>query len=190
MLRVASVFAVGALCPEALFLSIISGDNEGIKALSITEPGKSRVEKVDRPKLRGSEILIRVSGCRIFGTCEACLNNRQNFCENWQGGGVTLPGGMAEYAVAPESAVSTIGKLPFETAAFMEPLSCVLHGVNKLTIAPGAQVAVIGAGPIVVADRNEDRLKVAREDGAAGACVDFGIGRSSSNWACDSCCPG
>jgi threonine dehydrogenase-like Zn-dependent dehydrogenase len=26
--------------------------------------------------------------------CEHCLNNRQNFCLNWQAVGVTLPGGM------------------------------------------------------------------------------------------------
>jgi 2-desacetyl-2-hydroxyethyl bacteriochlorophyllide A dehydrogenase len=210
-----------------------------MKALSIVEPGKSRVETVDRPQPEDDEVLIRVSCCGICGTdvhilqgeyigsypitpghefsgtveavgpevttlgpgdrvavepnlscgrCEACLTNRQNFCEHWQGIGVTLPGGMAEYAVAPESAVFDIGDLPYEVAAFMEPLSCVLHGVSKLTIAPGARVAVIGAGPIgiqlvrvlrtlgagsvVVVDRNEDRLNVAREDGAAAAHAD------------------
>lgn len=122
------------------------------------------------------------------GKCEACLNNRQNFCENWQGVGVTLPGGMAEYAVAPEAALFRIGELPFETAAFMEPLSCVLHGVNKLRLAPGADVALLGAGPIglqlmrtlralgagkiVVADRNEERLAFARRDGAVATYSD------------------
>jgi D-arabinose 1-dehydrogenase-like Zn-dependent alcohol dehydrogenase len=35
-------------------------------------------------------------------TCPSCLNNRQNFCEHWSAIGVTLPGGMADYAVATE----------------------------------------------------------------------------------------
>lgn len=82
--------------------------------------------------------------------CEACLNNRQNFCENWTAIGVTRPGAMAEYVVVPESAAFEIGDLSFAEAAFMEPLSCVLHGVEKLGVEPGAAAAVIGAGPIGV----------------------------------------
>jgi D-arabinitol dehydrogenase (NADP+) len=37
--------------------------------------------------------------------CVSCLKNRQNFCMNWRGIGVTRPGGMSQYAVAPEKAV-------------------------------------------------------------------------------------
>ncbi|GAG69477.1 unnamed protein product, partial [marine sediment metagenome] len=37
--------------------------------------------------------------------CYNCLNNRQNFCLNWQGIGVTRPGAMAQYVVAPEKNV-------------------------------------------------------------------------------------
>lgn len=122
------------------------------------------------------------------GRCEACLNNRQNFCENWQGVGVTRSGGMAEYVLAPEEAAFDIGELSFETAAFMEPLSCVLHGVEKLSLSPGARVAVLGAGPIgmqlirtlrgrgageiTVADRNRDRVNVAHDDGVERVLTD------------------
>lgn len=80
--------------------------------------------------------------------CSYCLNNQQNFCENWQAIGVTLPGGMAEYAVAPEKAVFNIAGLEFEEGAFVEPLSCVLHGVQKLRIRLADRVAILGAGPI------------------------------------------
>lgn len=116
------------------------------------------------------------------GKCYACLNNQQNFCENWQAIGVTLPGGMADFVIAPESAVFNIGNVSFESAAFMEPLSCVLHGIRKLTIPPGARVVIIGAGPIgiqlmralrsfgagkvAVVDQNTDRLDFTRDDGA------------------------
>lgn len=80
--------------------------------------------------------------------CSYCLNNQQNFCENWQAVGVTLPGGMAEYVVAPEKAVFNIGELEFEEGAFVEPLSCVLHGVQKTCIRLADRVAILGAGPI------------------------------------------
>jgi 2-desacetyl-2-hydroxyethyl bacteriochlorophyllide A dehydrogenase len=80
--------------------------------------------------------------------CSHCLNNRQNFCLNWQAIGVTLPGGMEEYITAPEKAVFNIGNLPYEQAAFMEPLSCVVHGVERAHIDVADNVAILGAGPI------------------------------------------
>ena len=114
--------------------------------------------------------------------CPACLNNRQNFCHNWQAVGVTRPGGMAQYVVAPEKAVFGIGDLPYEAGAFVEPLSCVLHGVQRLNPEIAAEIAIIGAGPIgclllqslracgasriTVVDKNESRLATAAELGA------------------------
>ncbi len=114
--------------------------------------------------------------------CPECLHNRQNFCRNWQAVGVTLPGGMAEYAAVPEAQVFLTGSLPFEQAAFVEPLSCVLHGLEKLALRPGESVAILGAGPIgiqllraarlmgatsiSVAERNPARLELARRAGA------------------------
>ena len=80
--------------------------------------------------------------------CGYCLNNQQNFCENWQAVGVTLPGGMAEYTVAPEKAVFHIGDLEFEEGAFVEPLSCVLHGVQRARIRLADHIVILGAGPI------------------------------------------
>ncbi|MDR2028224.1 MAG: zinc-dependent alcohol dehydrogenase family protein [Treponema sp.] len=114
--------------------------------------------------------------------CGPCLNNRQNFCEHWNGVGVTLPGGMAEYAVVPEKAVFNIGALPFLSGAFVEPLSCVLHGVQRARIRMGDRVAILGAGPIGIllsrviqlqgasgitqVDKNQSRLELARKSGA------------------------
>jgi D-arabinitol dehydrogenase (NADP+) len=114
--------------------------------------------------------------------CINCLNNRQNFCLNWQAVGVTRPGGMAQYVSVPEKAVFDIGELPFEEGAFMEPLSCVLHGLERLDLAVAARVAVLGAGPIgllflqglrlqgaahlTVVDKNPDRAALAQSLGA------------------------
>ena len=114
--------------------------------------------------------------------CHACLNNRQNFCENWNGIGVTLPGGMAELVAVTEKAVFDIGDLPFPIAAFVEPLACVLHGVERARFRLGDRVLIVGAGPIGIlltktillqgafeitqVDKNENRLALARESGA------------------------
>ncbi len=80
--------------------------------------------------------------------CVNCLNNRQNFCLNWQAVGVSRQGGMAQWVTAPEKAVFDIGDLSFEAGAFMEPLSCVLHGLVRLAPDLASRVAILGAGPI------------------------------------------
>jgi D-arabinitol dehydrogenase (NADP+) len=98
--------------------------------------------------------------------CTNCLNNRQNFCLNWQAVGVTRQGGMAEYVVVPEKAVFAIGELTFEEAAFTEPLSCVVHGIERAGIELGDRVALLGAGPIGLL-----LLQVARLRGAVEITV-------------------
>jgi len=120
--------------------------------------------------------------------CAACLSNRQNFCENWQAVGVTRPGAMAQYVVAPEKVVFDAGSIPFERAAFMEPLSCVLHGIESVGIRLGDRVAVIGTGPIgmllirtarswgavdfTAAELSQERLAAARRDGVERVTTD------------------
>lgn len=98
--------------------------------------------------------------------CVNCLNNRQNFCLNWQAIGVTLPGGMEEYVIVPERAAFPIGDLPFEIGAFMEPLSCVVHGVERARIGLSDHVAILGAGPI-----GNLMLQMARLQGATHITV-------------------
>jgi 2-desacetyl-2-hydroxyethyl bacteriochlorophyllide A dehydrogenase len=98
--------------------------------------------------------------------CVNCLNNRQNFCLNWQAVGVTLPGGMEEYVLVPERAAFPIGDLPFEIGAFMEPLSCVVHGVERAHIGLADHVAILGAGPIGIL-----MTQMARIQGAAHVTV-------------------
>jgi 2-desacetyl-2-hydroxyethyl bacteriochlorophyllide A dehydrogenase len=117
--------------------------------------------------------------------CANCLNNRHNFCLNWQAVGVTRPGGMAQYVTAPEKSIFDIGSLPFEQGAFMEPLSCVLHGIERLDLEVAARVLILGAGPIgclllqviraqgaaevTVVDKNTARAEFARSLGADAA---------------------
>jgi D-arabinitol dehydrogenase (NADP+) len=98
--------------------------------------------------------------------CANCLNNRQNFCLNWQAVGVTRPGGMAETVVVPEKAAFDIGALSFEEGAFVEPLSCVIHGIERAEIRLTDRVLLLGAGPIGLL-----LLQVARRRGASEITV-------------------
>lgn len=82
------------------------------------------------------------------GVCVHCQNNRQNFCTEWSGIGVTQPGCMAEYVAAPRQNVFHTTGLEARVACFMEPLSCVLHGIEKAHIRLGDRVLIAGAGPI------------------------------------------
>jgi len=107
--------------------------------------------KVDRFQI-GDRVAVEPNlSC---GLCDACLRNCQNFCENWQAIGVTMPGGMATHVMVPQQAVFNIRDLSFEEAAFMEPLSCVIHGVELIEStlgthsALGARILLIGTGPI------------------------------------------
>jgi len=114
--------------------------------------------------------------------CSACFNGHPNFCENWQGVGVTRSGGFAEYVVVPESAAFSIGSLDFDQGSFMEPLSCVLHGVQKAQVHLADKILIMGAGPIGILllktvltqgasevtqlDINKGRLQLAKKSGA------------------------
>ena len=123
------------------------------------------------------------------GCCYDCLSNRQHFCENVEAVGVTLPGGMAQFVCAPEGAVFPIGSLDFDEAAFVEPLSCVLHGVELVKPTLADRVLLLGAGPIGllllqsflvegcarvdVLDRDASRLETAKALGASAIATDL-----------------
>ncbi|MEA3336759.1 MAG: zinc-dependent alcohol dehydrogenase family protein [Chloroflexota bacterium] len=80
--------------------------------------------------------------------CQFCQRNEPNQCENHMAIGVTHPGGFAQYVTVPESNVFAIGELPFDEAAFIEPLACVVWGLKRVQIQPGDSVLVMGTGPM------------------------------------------
>jgi D-arabinitol dehydrogenase (NADP+) len=114
--------------------------------------------------------------------CHYCHIQRGNHCLNLQVIGVNRAGGFAQFVVAPERNVYPVDGLTAEQAAFVEPLSCVVHGLRRLRLAPAARVLIAGAGPmgllmlqtilpsgaaeVVVTDLRASRLALARELGA------------------------
>lgn len=83
------------------------------------------------------------------GSCKWCLSGHPNHCINMEIWGVFRDGGLAEFAVVPDTACIPIdSSIPVEVAALTEPLACVLSGVKKATLVPGETVVVLGAGAI------------------------------------------
>lgn len=115
--------------------------------------------------------------------CGYCRRGRPALCDDllfWNGA-------YAEYVRLPARVVArnlihVDPGLEFREAAMVEPLACVVKGVDDCGILPGMDVAVIGVGPIglmfvalahargarvVAAGRRPERLERARGMGAA-----------------------
>jgi threonine dehydrogenase-like Zn-dependent dehydrogenase len=143
----------------------------------VTEVGKG----VRKFKEGDAVMAVHTAPCLI---CSFCRRRLYNLCEKIMH--TKVIGAFAEYIVLPSHVVKQNvfhkpRNLSFEEAAFLEPLSCVVHSVEKLRIKKGDSALIFGAGPIgllhllllkrkeakvAVADIKEARLKVARRLGA------------------------
>jgi L-iditol 2-dehydrogenase len=93
------------------------------------------------------------------GTCYYCRKQVPAQCEIYKRTGTTAGmepsgGGFSEYIrvmdwiVANRGVIRIPDGVPFEQAAFIEPLNTVVKGVKQLHLAPDETVLVIGQGPI------------------------------------------
>jgi len=83
------------------------------------------------------------------GTCYYCRKGMTNFCEKWEAIGVTRQGAYAELVAVPASNVYRVSRsAPLETFAFVEPVSCVLHGLDRANPKKRETALVIGLGTI------------------------------------------
>ncbi|WP_068427301.1 zinc-dependent alcohol dehydrogenase family protein [Piscicoccus intestinalis] len=101
-------------------------------------------EGVDDFKV-GEQVVINPNAA--CGSCEYCREGRRLLCGNFSGIGSTLPGGFAEFVLAPIAQVFSAEGLPVETAVFTEPTSCVAHGIDVIAPRHGSTALVFGAGP-------------------------------------------
>jgi 2-desacetyl-2-hydroxyethyl bacteriochlorophyllide A dehydrogenase len=81
--------------------------------------------------------------------CDYCRSGKINLCRNLKALGVTINGGFASYSIVPSTQAYLLPPgFPFEIAAFAEPLSCCIHGINQAAIKLNDTVAIVGAGTI------------------------------------------
>lgn len=156
------------IVPPALFGHEMAG------ILSEIGPGVEGWREGDR---------VVVANSASCGECEYCRRGRENLCDDLQ----FLNGAYAESIVVPERLVRRNllrlrSETAFRDAALVEPLACVVQGVEESRLRSGQRVLVIGSGPIglmfvrlmhhlgcevTVVGRGAARLEAARRLGAA-----------------------
>lgn len=119
------------------------------------------------------------------GECIYCKKGQENLCKTVMDEMVW--GAFAEYVCMPAHVVNKNmylkpEHLSYEEAAMLEPLSCVVYGMDQVEVKPDDSVLIIGAGAIglmhvmvaralgaeqvIVAGKRENRLKLAAALGA------------------------
>lgn len=147
---------------------------------------------------KGNEIMAVHSAPCL--KCRYCKRELFNICENIME--TKVLGAFAEYILLPEHIVKQNvfhkpKNLTFEEAAFLEPLSCVIHGMQGLQIKKGDRALIIGAGPIgllhllllknkgadvIISGFEKRRLAVAKKLGAASAVTPDNIESAVKNF--------
>lgn len=141
--------------------------------------GVTKFAEADAIMSTHSAPCLSCSFCRrgIFNLCSAIMKTK-------------VLGAFADFILLPKHVVeqNTFLKpadLPFDAAAMLEPLSCVVHPYSGSDLYSVATALVIGAGPIgllhllflrahgistIVSDLNEQRLRTADGLGASVSC--------------------
>jgi L-iditol 2-dehydrogenase len=102
--------------------------------------------------------------------CIYCRKGLYNLCKKIMD--TKVLGAFAEYILLPPGIVGQNvfhkpKNITFEEAAFLEPLSCVVHGMERLDIKKGDCALVIGSGPIGLL-----HLLLLKEKGAKVTVID------------------
>jgi len=144
--------------------------------------------------VRGSQVAIVREGDEVMlvptgpcGGCFYCHRQQENLCTSLME--TYALGGYAEYLTVPARVIRTNlfakpAALPWAEAALLEPLSCVMFGLEQTVLRPDDTAVVIGAGAIgllhllalralgvervYVVARNPQRATVAQALGASG----------------------
>jgi len=84
------------------------------------------------------------------GHCDYCRSGEVHFCRNLEPVGVFRDGAWAEYCAAPVNQVYPLpDSIPPDWGALCEPLSCILHGWDRLQpISPDSRILILGGGII------------------------------------------
>lgn len=81
--------------------------------------------------------------------CTPCRRGDIHLCERLQAIGVTRAGGMAPWVTVPQTQAYVLpAGLSTQAAAFAEPLSCIIHGLERVRVPLAGNVAILGAGSI------------------------------------------
>ena len=107
----------------------------------------------------GDHVVLEREFCGVCHYCKENINQctgraerRKEFEAAWKPGELAKPIGgfesqMAQYLTIQENKLTVVDPaIPCERAAVTEPVSCVIHGVNRSRLATGEVAVIIGAG--------------------------------------------
>jgi len=117
------------------------------------------------------------------GACYWCHSGKPTFCQNMAAYGVLCDGAFAEYIkIGIRGTYPLRNGLDYEIAAFTEPVSCALRGVDRAGYQLGETVTIIGDGPmgllhvqlaaqsalsqLIVIGHHDEKLALAKQFGA------------------------
>ena len=140
----------------------------------------SAVKRLNLFKIGDRVVVNPVQNCNA---CSYCAGGAPHMCPNTTVPGASVDGGFAEYCVSRYTGLFVLPEgLGYTAAAFVEPVACVVHGLEKLDVKPGQSVAVFGPGPmgllivqlakavgagkVVLVGTRDDRLEAGRRCGA------------------------
>ena len=168
-------FETGQIGPAAVRFPFVVGHEF---AAVVEEVGRA----VDRVKVGDHVAVDPALPCH---QCDQCKCGRENTCRNLRFLGCPdqVEGCLCEYIVMPQDCCYVLPKgVSFEQGVLSEPLAIAIYTVQMSGLAQGADVAILGAGPIglsclvsarsagagrcFVTDLIPDRLKAAQGQGA------------------------
>ena len=130
-------------------------------------------------------------GC---GHCKSCLQGKTNRCESLQTIGFEYDGSFTEYMVIPQQAFVMGNVIKIENNdpkleySVVEPIACAINGQDFLSITPGENVLIFGAGflgcvhaelafakgadKVIIAEVAEKKRNLAKESLPNAAVID------------------
>ena len=85
----------------------------------------------------------------LCGRCYPCLHGKYNLCEHLKVMGFQTVGTASDYFAVDESKVTPLpDDLSYDEGAMIEPLAVTVHATKRFPDIKGANVAILGCGPI------------------------------------------
>ena len=114
-------------------------------------PGHEIAGVVEEVHSEGAEYVgqpVVVDILQSCGGCVPCQRDTHHFCQNMVEPGINTDGGFAEFLIARVSSLRAVREVPLDVAPLIEPLSVVLHAVERLEVTPRQSVVIFGGGGI------------------------------------------
>lgn len=173
-------------------LGIYTGEHPGLKyPVVLGHESTGTIEAVGdgvAGLAQGQPVIINpIISC---GHCDSCRRNAQHLCRNAGLFGREVDGSLSEFVCLPARYVHALpAQMPLADATLIETLATVRHAQDRLSVARGESVVVLGmgttgllharlaalagAGPVIVISRSQWKLDMAMRMGAQHA-IDTG----------------